>query len=163
MTLRAILPSPIGPLTAERDEIGVTALYTEGHAQSSDSAGGDESAFTDLVSQLDAYWSGRLRTFELPLSFQGTVFQEKVWHTLVAIPYGETISYAELACRIGNPRAVRAVARANATNPIAIIVPCHRVIGSDGSFRGYAGGIERKISLIEHERTMTHGAAHSSL
>ena len=101
--------------------------------------------------QLDAYFAGRLTAFDVPLDADGTDFQRAVWEGLCAIGYGETISYGELARRIGNPKAVRAVGLANGRNPISIVVPCHRVIGADGSMTGYGGGVERKVYLLAHE------------
>ena len=103
------------------------------------------------VQQLDAYFAGLLRNFELPLDTVGTEFQHSVWRGLLAIPFGRTSSYAELAHQIGNPKAVRAVGAANGRNPIAIIVPCHRVIGAAGTLVGYAGGLERKRFLLALE------------
>jgi methylated-DNA-[protein]-cysteine S-methyltransferase len=100
---------------------------------------------------LKAYFRGELKEFDLPLEMQGTEFQLRVWNELRAIPYGETISYAQLAGRIGNPKAVRAVGLANGSNPIPIIVPCHRVIGSDGSLTGFGGGLATKKKLLELE------------
>ena len=101
--------------------------------------------------QLDEYFLNKRREFDIPLLFAGTVFQKKVWNELLEIPYGKTISYGDLAQRIGMPNAVRAVANANAVNTISIIAPCHRVIGSDGSLTGYGGGLERKRFLLELE------------
>lgn len=104
-----------------------------------------------LVQQLREYFQGRRREFEIPLAPEGTAFQQRVWAELRRIPWGQTIAYAELARRIGDPQAVRAVARANALNPIWLLIPCHRVIGSDGSLTGYAGGLERKAKLLQLE------------
>jgi O-6-methylguanine DNA methyltransferase len=101
---------------------------------------------------LDAYFAGTLRTFELPLLMSGTPFQRRVWQALLDIPYGETWSYKQLAERIGQPSAVRAVALANGANRIAIVIPCHRVIGADGSLTGYGGGLWKKQRLLELER-----------
>jgi O-6-methylguanine DNA methyltransferase len=103
------------------------------------------------VAQLDAYWSGELKEFDVPLTAAGTPFQRAVWQELMSIPYGATISYSELARRIDRPRAVRAVGRANGANPIAIIIPCHRVVGSNGALTGYGGGLDRKAALLAHE------------
>lgn len=106
-------------------------------------------ALTDLAAvQLNAYFGGERQGFDLPLNAAGTPFQQSVWRALCAIPYGETRSYRELAEAIGNPSAVRAVARANGANPLSIVVPCHRVIGSDGTLTGYAGGLEMKARLL---------------
>ena len=102
--------------------------------------------------QFDEYFDGKRKSFNLPLSLSGTEFQMKVWNALQNIPYGETISYGELAAIIGNPKASRAVGMANNRNPIPIIVPCHRVIGHDGSLTGYAGGLELKRLLLELEK-----------
>ena len=100
------------------------------------------------VMELDEYFAGRRRVFTVPVVFTGSEFQCRVWEELMRIPYGTTVSYAEVARRIGNPRAVRAVAGANATNPISILVPCHRVIGSDGRLTGYGGGLDAKRVLL---------------
>ena len=102
--------------------------------------------------QLDEYFLNKRREFDIPLLFVGTDFQKKVWNELLKIPYGTTISYSELAKRIGMPKSVRAVANANAVNALSIIVPCHRIIGSDGSLTGYGGGLERKRFLLDLEK-----------
>ena len=107
-----------------------------------------------LVRQLASYFGGKLRTFTVPLAPEGTHFQMRVWEELRHIPYGRTTSYHELAERIGEPRATRAVGQANGANPIAILVPCHRVIGADGSLTGYGGGMERKEFLLRLEGIM---------
>lgn len=111
----------------------------------------DAAFFTAILRQLRAYFAGELREFDIPLLLEGTAFQKRVWKNLQNIPYGETISYGELAKRIGDPKAVRAVGAANGQNPIPIIVPCHRVIGSNGSLTGFGGGIENKKKLLELE------------
>lgn len=102
--------------------------------------------------QLDAYFAGKRERFELPLDPQGTEFQKRVWTELVAIPYGETVSYSELARRLGRPRAFRAVGAANGQNPISVIIPCHRIVGKSGDLTGYGGGLDVKRSLLELER-----------
>ena len=102
--------------------------------------------------QLNEYFKNQRREFDIPLLFVGTDFQKKVWNELLKIPYGKTISYGDLAKRIGMPKSVRAVANANAVNALSIIVPCHRIIGSDGSLTGYGGGLERKRFLLELEK-----------
>ena len=107
----------------------------------------------ECSSQLDAYFSRQRTRFELPLVLAGTPFQKKVWKQLMDIPYGQTISYTEQAHAFGNPHAIRAIARANGSNHLAILVPCHRVIGSDGSLRGYGGGTNRKQFLLQLERS----------
>ena len=105
----------------------------------------------DAVNQLYDYFEGTRTTFELKLNPQGTTFQKKVWQALLDIPYGRTLSYSELSRILGDPKAIRAVAAANGKNPLWIIIPCHRVIGSDGSLTGYAGGLHRKKWLLNHE------------
>ena len=115
----------------------------------------DDSAFADATAQLEAYFAGDLTEFDLELDMVGTEFQRRVWEALLTIPYGETRSYGEIALQIGSPGASRAVGLANGHNPIGIIVPCHRVIGANGSLTGYGGGLHRKKSLLELEgRTM---------
>lgn len=148
--------SPAGPLVLAGDGQGLHVLaFTSGMrpfkvdpswvADRSNVLGG-------VRKELDAYFAGRLHVFKSPLAFQGTPFQHQVWTELCRIPYGETISYMELAKRIGNPKAVRAVGLANGANPIAIIVPCHRVIGANGSLTGYGGGLPIKKALLALER-----------
>ncbi len=104
-----------------------------------------------VAEQLDSYFAGQLRSFDLPLNPQGTAFQRKVWAALAEIPYGKAISYSELAHRIGNPRSVRAVGLANGRNPLPIVVPCHRVVGSNGALVGYGGGLPIKKALLALE------------
>jgi methylated-DNA-[protein]-cysteine S-methyltransferase len=113
----------------------------------------DPAPFATARSQLDEYFAGRRTTFDLSLHLEGTAFQVKVWSALADVPYGHTIGYAELARQIGRPSAARAVGSANGCNPISIILPCHRVIGSDGSLTGYGWGTDRKAWLLDHEHT----------
>ena len=113
---------------------------------------GDSESINSVRDEVNRYFSGKLREFKTPLRFTGTQFQNRVWEELYRVPYGNTVSYAELAVRIGKPAAFRAVAQANAQNPIHIIVPCHRVINSDGGLGGYAAGQERKQWLLDFER-----------
>jgi methylated-DNA-[protein]-cysteine S-methyltransferase len=145
--------SPIGALLAVGDGHAVTGLYTPGHHRTPDAAWiRDDDAFSELRRQLGEYFDGARTDFDLPLATTGTPFQQSVWHQLARLPYGRTASYAELAVRIGAPRAVRAVGAANGRNPVSIVVPCHRVVGSDGSLTGYAGGLDAKRWLLDHER-----------
>lgn len=116
---------------------------------------GSSEVIEQAIARLDEYFAGRRREFTVPLLFTGTEFQCRVWEELMHIPYGATVSYAELACRIGNPKAVRAVASANANNPISIFVPCHRVIGSNNKLTGYAGGLAAKRQLLALESRVT--------
>jgi methylated-DNA-[protein]-cysteine S-methyltransferase len=111
----------------------------------------DDDAFVDVRSQLTEYFDGRRREFDLPLGLEGNPFELRVWEELCRIPYGETVSYGEIAREIGAPNAARAVGLANGRNPVALIVPCHRVIGADGSLTGYGGGLERKRLLLDLE------------
>ncbi len=148
--------SPIGPLLLMSDGQSLTGLHTDSdkHRPAMRPEWIEDAAaapFSEMKAQLRAYFAGRLTEFDLPLAPQGTEFQLCVWQELRGIPYGETISYAELARRIGKPNASRAVGMANSRNPISIIVPCHRVIGADNSLTGYAGGLERKRMLLAHE------------
>lgn len=116
-------------------------------------AGGRRSELSDRAdAQLREYFAGQRKTFELPLDMQGTPFRMKVWQALQEIPYGETKSYRDIAVRVGNPKAMRAVGGANHNNPISIIVPCHRVVGADGSLVGYGGGLDKKTLLLDMER-----------
>ena len=101
--------------------------------------------------QLDEYWAGRLRTFSVPLDLQGSPFQQRVWQSLLTIAWGKTRTYLEQALSLGDPKTIRAVAAANGRNPVAVVVPCHRVVGSDGSLTGYAAGLEKKRFLLELE------------
>ena len=112
----------------------------------------DAAPLKTVVEQLKAYFAGALRDFDAPLAPQGTTFQQRVWRSLREIPYGETISYSELATRVGNPMAFRAVGLANGQNPIPIVIPCHRVIGKDGTLVGYGGGLHIKETLLALER-----------
>jgi len=150
--MNALLTSPLGPLYVEADEHGLTKLYTDGHRLHAD-AGPDDGTFAEVQKQLDDYYSGERTEFDLPLSEHGTPFELAVWARLREIPYGETTTYGELARELGS--VPRAVGRANGRNQISIIVPCHRVIGADGSLTGYAGGLSAKRSLLEHERGVT--------
>lgn len=127
---------------------------------------GEEHSSNDVmetaIQQLDAYFDGRRKNFNLPLAPKGTSFQQKVWNELRNVPYGKTISYQEIANRLGDPKVIRAAASANGKNPIAIVIPCHRIIGSDGSLTGYAGGLHRKKWLLEHESPVIQGTLFDS-
>jgi methylated-DNA-[protein]-cysteine S-methyltransferase len=120
---------------------------------------GDAASLSAAAIQLEQYFAGERTDFELAVALQGTEFERRVWDAVRAIPYGSTATYAEIAARIGRPGACRAVGRANAMNPIAIVVPCHRVVGSDGSLTGYAGGIEMKRALLDLEARVVGAAA----
>lgn len=148
------IDSPIGPLTlAGRGDV-LTNLRMVDQTYEPNRAGWtlDDRAFPDAVEQLRAYFAGDRTDFDLELNMAGTEFQRRVWQALTTIPYGETRSYGEIAAQIGAAGAARAVGLANGHNPIAIIVPCHRVIGASGGLTGYGGGLDRKRSLLELER-----------
>lgn len=115
----------------------------------------DDDAFADVVAQLSAYFAGDLTEFDVDLEMVGTDFQRRVWQALLTIPYGQTRSYGEIAAQIGSPGASRAVGLANGHNPVGIIVPCHRVIGANGSLTGYGGGLHRKKALLDLEKSRT--------
>ena len=150
------MPSPIGELTLAGIGSTLTHLLMADQAHSPDRAGWEPAgaeAFADVATQLQAYFAGELTAFDVDLELTGTEFQCRVWAALQTIPYGETRSYGQIAEQIGSPAASRAVGMANSRNPIGIIVPCHRVIGSSGGLTGYGGGIERKRTLLELEMT----------
>jgi methylated-DNA-[protein]-cysteine S-methyltransferase len=149
------IESPVGPLLLAGDDSGLREInFVHGrHPATPDPLWKqDRRAFADVIDQLEAYFAGKLEEFDVPLVPEGTPFQQKVWKNLCDIPFGETISYGELARRIGNPNASRAVGLANGTNPIPIIIPCHRVIGSNGKLTGYGGGLPIKEKLLALER-----------
>lgn len=147
--------SPIGRLLLAADGEGLRyLLFAEGRTVARPKPGWLEDArlLAEPLRQLQAYFAGELREFDLPLAPEGTPFQKRVWTGLLTVPYGTTISYGELARRIGSPGASRAVGLANGSNPISIVIPCHRVIGSNGTLTGYGGGLPVKQWLLSHER-----------
>ena len=153
-------PSPVGKLLLAADDGGLIELaFAEGRTTPvvdiAWTCGGE--VLREPVRQLQAFFAGELRDFDLPLKPRGTPFQQRVWKLLCEIPFGETISYGELARRAGNPAASRAVGLANGSNPIAIIIPCHRVIGSNGKLTGYGGGLDNKRWLLDFERSQLFG------
>jgi methylated-DNA-[protein]-cysteine S-methyltransferase len=150
-----VVDSPVGPLTLVAEDGKLAGLYMDQqrHLPSAETFGvPDPDGFTEIIQQLKEYFAGERTCFEVPVAFAGTEFQRTVWTALCDIPYGETVSYGELASRIGKPSASRAVGLANGRNPISIVVPCHRVVGSKGDLTGYGGGIERKRYLLDFER-----------
>lgn len=140
--------TPLGHMTATASDVGLRSLVfcDDSDPKNSDEPIGD--LFIKLERQLQEYFLGERRDFDIPLDLMGTDFQKKVWKSLLDIPYGKTISYSNQADILGNPKAIRAIASANGKNPISILIPCHRVIGSNGSLTGYAGGLERKKELL---------------
>ena len=159
-TLFSLLDSPIGELLLTGDGQYVTGIWMQSHRSEWNRTRAyerDDVALAAVRTQLTEYFAGARSGFELLLLPEGTPFQRKVWNALCEIPYGETISYGELARRIGQPSAARAVGLANGSNPLPIVVPCHRVIGADGSLTGFGGGIERKRWLLAHEASVARG------
>lgn len=155
------MPSPVGELLLLADDAGLTGVYFETRRHGPDAriaraasvgrSGAASRILADARAQLAEYFAGRRTAFALPLAARGTPFQRQVWHALGGIAFGDAISYTELARWIGVPLGVRAVGGANARNPLSIVVPCHRVVGADGSLTGFGGGIERKRWLLRHE------------
>jgi methylated-DNA-[protein]-cysteine S-methyltransferase len=167
-----VIGSPIGPLTLVAADGKLTGVYmdTPGHRPRPESLGepagpaaspaspasrANAELLAEAARQFAAYFAGQRTSFDLPVALEGTGFQRKVWAALQQIGYGETVSYRELARRIGQPTASRAVGLANGANPVAIVVPCHRVIGADGSLTGYGGGLDRKRYLLALEQRVT--------
>ena len=146
--------TPIGRLLLAGDEAGLRGIsFQSGNRPAAVESEWErsEEPFREAIAQLDAYFAGLLRRFDLALAPRGTAFQRDVWSALTRIPYGETVSYSELARRIGRPAATRAVGAANGRNPLPIVIPCHRVIGADGSLTGFGGGLPIKRRLLELE------------
>jgi len=151
--ISAIHESPVGALTLMSNGEALTAiLFEKPRYPLPEQPRGEDKIIAAARRQLDQYFDGKLKAFDLSLAPQGTAFQQSVWQALLAIPYGVTRSYGEQAKAIGNPAAVRAVGLANGRNPISIIIPCHRVIGANGSLTGYGGGMERKQWLLDLEQ-----------
>jgi methylated-DNA-[protein]-cysteine S-methyltransferase len=152
-----VVQSPIGRLILASDGVALVGVWMA-NANPTDANWsrhkGDDDILARTREELAEYFDGRRRTFDVPLAPNGTEFQRSVWSALTRIPFGTTISYADLARRVGNEAAVRAVGAANGRNPIPVIVPCHRVIGSDGSLTGFGGGLPRKKWLLQHERAL---------
>jgi methylated-DNA-[protein]-cysteine S-methyltransferase len=156
--MHTVTDSQIGSLTLVADDGMLVGLYMheQRHRPPAESFGVyDDEPFASAIGQLSEYFAGQRTAFDLPIRFVGTPFQQRVWTALREIPYGEVRSYGELAQRIGQPAAARAVGLANGKNPISIVVPCHRVVGSMGQLTGYGGGLERKQHLLDLERRLT--------
>jgi O-6-methylguanine DNA methyltransferase len=167
--LRRLVATPLGDVVLMAEAKSLTAVHlpeevdrgmpadegslesSPGHPGGANDDAGAREVLDTAAAQLDAYFAGTLRAFDLPLHFEGTPFQRQVWGALQDIPFGATVSYGELASRVGRPGAARAVGRAVGQNPLAIIVPCHRVVGADGTLTGYGGGLEAKAALLSLE------------
>ena len=168
-TIMTKVASPVGELTLTATDEGLTGVYfdrgthppAQAQVESWHPDDGERGRASEVLAitrdQLAEYFAGERTSFDLPLAPRGTDFQRRVWAQLREIAFGETTSYGEIARRVGSPKAVRAVGAANGRNPIPIIVPCHRVVGSDGSLTGFGGGIERKEWLLAHEGAATPG------
>lgn len=154
-----VYESPIGPLAIAAGPRGLTALSFPGRGAARDERARDRLALAPAVEQLDAFFAGERRAFELALDLRGTPFQQRVWAALRRIPYGATATYTELAQAVGRPDVVRAVAAAVGRTPVPIVVPCHRVVGAGGALTGYAGGLRRKAALLDLERRVADGRA----
>lgn len=153
----AHIDTPIGIIELKGTSEGLTSvLFIE--SSEADLTKKIPSELKDAALQLYQYFEGKRDHFRLKLSVEGTDFQKKVWEELQQIPFGKTVSYQQIANRLGDPKVIRAAASANGKNPISIIIPCHRVIGSDGSLTGYAGGLHRKKWLLAHESPVTQGS-----
>ncbi len=156
-----LVPSPVGPLLIAASDAGLHALEFPQNRHPvrrwSPWEPGDHAVLRETQAQLDAYFAGTLKTFDLPLAPRGTAFQEQVWTTLAAIPYGRTWSYLDLANALGRPTATRAVGAANGRNPLPIVLPCHRVIGANGALTGFGGGLPTKQFLLRLEGVLPEG------
>jgi methylated-DNA-[protein]-cysteine S-methyltransferase len=149
-----VIGSPVGPLTLVGDGAALIGLYFDGHRRTprlADRGPRVDDGFDAAVRQLGEYFAGARREFDLDLAPQGSAFEKQVWALLTKIPYGETRTYGQLAAELGDPGAAQAVGNANGWNPVSIIVPCHRVVGTSGSLTGYAGGLHRKRFLLSLE------------
>ena len=143
--------TPIGKLTVVAGGTGIRRILWDGEAPPEDAVEGHSDLLDAAVTQIREYFTGNRTTFDLPLDLGGTPFQQKVWRELGSIPFGTTISYGEQARRIGRPQAARAVGAANGRNPVPVVLPCHRVIGSGGALTGFGGGLDTKRTLLRHE------------
>jgi methylated-DNA-[protein]-cysteine S-methyltransferase len=157
--VRSAFASPLGPMTLAATDRGLCGIWFDGQKHMPDTGAwpvqAEHALLLRATEALRQYFAGQRSPFDLPLDLnQGTVFQQQVWHGLLDIPTGQTISYGNLGRRIGRAAAVRAVGAAVGRNPISIVVPCHRVVGADGSLTGYAGGLERKVALLQLEAAM---------
>ena len=154
-----VCESPVGPLTLLGDHAGLHAVYFRGRSGPLDERARDAAPFADAVAQFGEYFAGERRVFDLPLVLAGTPFQRQVWDVLRTIDYGATRSYGDVAAAIGRLDRIRAVGSAVGRAPVPIIVPCHRVIGADGSLTGYGGGLQRKQALLDLESRVSGGGA----
>lgn len=162
MTSTKQLDSPIGPLRLIATDQGLSRLLFDQRAGDDMGSDGDPSeaenhpVLAEATAQLEEYFAGRRQEFDIPLDLTGTEFQQAAWSALASVPFGETRSYRQQAEAIGRPKAVRAIGAANGQNPVPIVLPCHRIVGSDGSLTGYGGGLPIKEFLLSHEQAQLH-------
>jgi methylated-DNA-[protein]-cysteine S-methyltransferase len=149
-----VVETPVGPIVLVASAAGLRAVLWAAGTEITPDVDDEPDVVADAASQLEDYFAGRRRAFDLPLDLNGTPFQVQAWRALAEIPYGKTVSYGDQARRLGRPHASRAVGAANGRNPLSIVLPCHRVVGTDGSLTGYGGGLETKRWLLEHERAV---------
>ena len=149
------MDTPIGPLRVEASPAGLRRVVFGGKGAARTTSAGAQKHLDEALRQLRQYFAGKRDTFDLPLDLEGTEHQKRVWRVLLGIPFGRTLTYGEVAKRLGIPRSARAVGRACATNPVPVVVPCHRVLGGDGKLHGFGGGLWRKRALLEHEGVLT--------
>ncbi len=159
------MESPVQTLLLTSDGTALTGLYLVEHTRAAEIGADwicrdDAAPFLEAKRQIAAFFKGELKEFDLPIRMIGTAFQQRVWNALRNIPYGSTLSYGELAQRVGNPNASRAVGLANGRNPLSLIVPCHRVIGANGKLTGYSGGLRRKEALLAFEAAVLQCGSH---
>ncbi|WP_281988648.1 methylated-DNA--[protein]-cysteine S-methyltransferase [Aquimarina aggregata] len=151
MEIETCIETPLGTAIISGDENGITSVSVTKEPKTKPSQDNIPVYLKEAVLQLQEYFNGERDVFDLKLNPSGTEFQKKVWDELLKIPFGKTVSYLDIAKRLGDPKCIRAAATANGKNPLWIVIPCHRVIGSDGSLTGYAGGLWRKKWLLDHE------------
>lgn len=149
------MDTPIGPLRVEASPAGLRRVVFGGKGAARTTSAEAQKHLDEAVRQLRQYFAGKRDTFDLPLDLEGTEHQKRVWRVLLGIPFGRTLTYGEVAKRLGIPQSARAVGRACATNPVPVVVPCHRVLGGDGKLHGFGGGLWRKRALLEHEGVLT--------
>ena len=149
------MDTPIGPLRVEASPAGLRRVVFGGKGAARTTSAGAQKHLDEALRQLRQYFAGKRDTFDLPLDLEGTEHQKRVWRVLLGIPFGRTLTHGEVAKRLGIPRSARAVGRACATNPVPVVVPCHRVLGGDGKLHGFGGGLWRKRALLEHEGVLT--------
>ena len=157
MTAYSRIKTPLGPMIIALRDTSLAGAWFEGqkHFPTRDATWVEVAhaeVLDEATRELDEYFAGRRTTFAVPLAGRGTPFQQEVWRAIAAVPYGDTITYGELARRVGHPRGVRAAGAATGRNPLSIFVPCHRIVGADGRLTGYAGGLDRKRALLARER-----------